>query len=210
MKGSSHAWAGSALSMRKKLPLAAKGQSSSASSKAHAFGLHGARWIAFKVLTRKRHCSTPSAACQAGASWLCQKAKCHCSAVVAGCRCAIHIMHAARHCRRLDQERRWMGKLDQWEAQGILHGVEHSVCMLAAGVLLYCPRAASTPRLRQAAAGSAPPGHRRWGPTCQQHSKGQHAWLATGTDEQTGSDAIDNALHSPAFFTPCAAALPLQ
>ena len=62
MKGSSHAWAGSALSIRTKLPLAAKGQSSSASSNAHAFGLQGARWIAFDVLTRKRHCSTPSAA----------------------------------------------------------------------------------------------------------------------------------------------------
>ena len=50
--------------IRTKLPLAANGQSSSASSKAHAFGLHGARCIGFDVLTRKRHCSTPSASCQ--------------------------------------------------------------------------------------------------------------------------------------------------
>ena len=42
-KGSSHALAGSALLTRTKLPLAANGQSSSASSKAHAFGLQGAR-----------------------------------------------------------------------------------------------------------------------------------------------------------------------
>ena len=82
--------------------------------------------------------------------------------------------------------------------------------MLAAGVLLIYPQAASTLQPRQAAAGSVPPDHRRWGPTCRQHSKGQHPRLAAGTAEQTTADAIDNALHSPAFFTPCAVPLPLQ
>ena len=61
-KGSSQAAAGLGFLMRTKLPLAANGQSSSASSNAHAFGRHDGRLIAFAVLIRKRHCGRPLAA----------------------------------------------------------------------------------------------------------------------------------------------------
>jgi hypothetical protein len=110
-KGSSHASAGSALSMRTKLPLAANGQSSSASSKVHAFGLQGARWIAFDVLTRKRHCRMPTPASDRSLLSTANRRHVTVQRAMAGCRCEIHITNAARHCCQLDQERRWAGKL---------------------------------------------------------------------------------------------------